>query len=173
MMALQKCVVRTTAEPTEALMCGALRHSEESCSAKKQTSANFTTLRFEYTFNCGEGLVTTSYVMGSWKRGALCSYRGRRLLIVLPVPKATSLWVRDGYLVRSSAEQERCLTTSAVRLWHFRRLQTLCTVVISHIRKHSPCWMKVTLTTEKQYKKQYFANIQKQSRYVGWGSSAH
>lgn len=106
MMALQSvCVGRTTAEPTEARMCGALRHNQESRRAKKQTSANFfsTTIYVEYTFICGEGRVTTSYVMGSEKRGALCSHRRRRLLIVLPVPKATSLWLRDGYLVRSSA----------------------------------------------------------------------
>lgn len=31
---------------------------------------------------------------------------------------------------------------------HFQRPQTLCTVVISHIREHSLCWMTVILTTE-------------------------
>lgn len=138
MMALQKCVERTTAEPTEALMCGALHHNQESRRAKKQTSTNFTTLCFEYTFICGEGRVTTSYVTGSEKRGgALCSYRRGRLLMALCCSQGNII-MATGWL---SSRQQRCLTTSVVHLWHFQRLQTLCTVVISHIRKHSLCWM--------------------------------
>lgn len=145
MMALQKCVERTTAAPAEALMCGALRHNQESRRAKETNFSQFDHIIFWVRAHLWRG--TSHEPLRDGKRKA------RRPLFIQEKATPYSASCSQGNIIMAtgwlSSREQRCLTTSALRLWHFQRLQTLCTVVISHIRKHSLCWMTVTLTTEK------------------------